>query len=99
MCSELIHRYFNPEDWNLYAFHFSDGENYDDRDDQSCLNLLEEYLLPAVNLFCYGEVRSGIGPLFMDTLNKVESDKVSKAKINQNDDIYTAIKAFLGKGL
>jgi uncharacterized sporulation protein YeaH/YhbH (DUF444 family) len=50
-------------------------------------------------LFCYGEVRSGIGPLFMDTLNKVESDKVSKAKINQNDDIYSAIKVFLGKGL
>jgi uncharacterized protein len=99
LCNELIQRYFNPEDWNLYAFHFSDGENYDDRDDQSCLNLLEEALLPAVNLFCYGEVRSGIGPLFMDTLNKIESDKVSNAKINQNDDIYSAIKAFLGKGL
>jgi hypothetical protein len=32
-------------------------------------------------------------------LKKIESDKLITAKINNNDDIYGAIKAFLGKGI
>ena len=99
LCSRMIEKAFDPSGWNLYAFHFSDGENFDDRDDQRCLLLLEEALLPALNLFCYGQVRSGIGPQFLDTLNKIESERMTSAKINNNDDIYSAIKAFLGKGL
>jgi uncharacterized protein len=99
LCSQIITRSFDPSAWNLYAFHFSDGENFDERDDQRCLVLMEEVLLPALNLFCYGQVRSGIGPQFMDTLGKIEDEKLTTAKINHNDDIYSAIKSFLGKGL
>jgi uncharacterized protein len=99
MCRNLVYQTFDPHAWNLYAFHFSDGENFDDRDDQRCVKLLEEEILPAVNLFCYGQVRSGIGPQFMDSLNRIEDEKLTSTKINNNDDIYSAIKVFLGKGL
>jgi hypothetical protein len=99
LCSKLIQRDYAPDEWNLYAFHFSDGENFGHDDDQRCLKLLYESLLPAVNLFGYGQVESGYGRLFMETLKGVEDDKLVKAEIKQDDDIYTAIKMFLGKGL
>jgi uncharacterized sporulation protein YeaH/YhbH (DUF444 family) len=28
VCSDLIDAEFNPELWNIYAFHFSDGDNW-----------------------------------------------------------------------
>jgi sporulation protein YhbH len=98
LCSKLIQKEFDPGAWNLYAFHFSDGENYDGEDDRRCINLLEESLLPDVNLFCYGQVRSYQGKQFIDTLKNIEDDKLTSAKINDDEDIYSAIKVFLGKG-
>jgi uncharacterized protein len=96
--NQLIEIEFDPAGWNLYAFHFSDGENYDDNDDRLCLELIEEKILPAVNLLCYGQVRGGFGPHFLDTLKKIDSERLSTASISDNEDIYGAIKAFLGKG-
>jgi uncharacterized sporulation protein YeaH/YhbH (DUF444 family) len=99
LCNKIILREYDPEAWNLYAFHFSDGENFDREDDQLCLELLQENLLPALNLFCYGQVRSHYGEQFIDNLSRIEDEKLSSAKINERDDVYSAIKTFLGKGL
>lgn len=98
MCSIMIQKEYSPTDWNVYAMHFSDGENFGSEDDRRCMNLLQSELLPALNLFCYGQVRSGYGPLFIDTLAQISDEKLSYARIDDDDDILTAIKAFLGKG-
>jgi hypothetical protein len=100
LCFNLMRREHPAADWNIYAFHFSDGENFGDEDDRKCLRLLAEGLLPDVNLFCYGQVQSTIGRQFMDTLNEhIEDEKMATAKINDDNDIYDAIKTFLGKGV
>ena len=99
LCRQMIERDYPPQDWNLYALHFSDGENYGGEDDRRCLELLEETLLPAVNLFCYGQVRSTPGQQFLYTLAGVEDERLATAAINDDEDIYGAIKTFLGKGL
>ncbi len=99
LCDQIIQREFNPSDWNLYGFHFSDGENFDSADDERCVNLLEERLLPDMNLFCYGQVRSYYGKQFIDNVKKIDSDKLSSTEINERDDVFEAIKTFLGKGL
>lgn len=99
LCHKIINKDYDPAAWNLYAFHFSDGENFDSVDDRRCVELMEEELLPKVNLFCYGQVRNAYGPQFIDTLAQIENEKLSSAKINDDEDIYDAIKAFLGKGL
>ena len=53
-----------------------------------------------MNLFCYGQVQSEADYLFRNVINKnIDDEKVSTAQINEEEDIYTAIKAFLGKGL
>jgi uncharacterized sporulation protein YeaH/YhbH (DUF444 family) len=99
LCRQIIRQDYPVADWNLYAFHFSDGENSDEDDDQHCLELLEKDLLPQVNLFCYGQVQSGYGRQFKDNLDQLHDAKLVSTRINDNDDILSAIKAFLGKGV
>ena len=99
LCHQIICTEFNPEAWNLYAFHFSDGENFDSEDDQRCVDFLSNDLLPKINLFCYGQVRSNQGHQFIENLNKIDDEKLSATRIDDDEDISTAIKVFLGKGL
>jgi uncharacterized sporulation protein YeaH/YhbH (DUF444 family) len=99
LCREIVRRDYPADEWNLYAFHFSDGENFGEDDDQRCTALLEKELLPQMNLFCYGQVQSGPGRQFFDTLGEVRNEKLATAKINGDEDVYSAIKTFLGKGV
>jgi hypothetical protein len=99
LCRAIINHDYPADEWNLYGFHFSDGENYDGDDDQRCLRLLQEHLLPPMNLFCYGQVQGGYGRQFFEALTLVDDEKLASAKINEDNDIYAAIKTFLGKGV
>ena len=99
LCRNMIAEDYNPADWNLYCFHFSDGENFGGQDDSLCKLILEEHLLPAVNLFGYGQVPGGFGRMFITTLADVEDEKLVATRIKNRDGIYDAIKSFLGKGL
>jgi uncharacterized sporulation protein YeaH/YhbH (DUF444 family) len=101
LCQHLIQEEYNPADWNIYPFHFTDGDNWED-DDAKCAQLLADEILPHVNLFCYGEVR---GPSnysrFMKALKKLEledEDLLVMAAIKDKKNICDVIKTFLGKG-
>lgn len=97
---EAINDHFPPEEWNIYLFHFSDGDNWEE-DNEACLDVLEKELLPKANLFSYGQVASywGSGKFLTDIYDHFEDeDKVVTAEINDRDDILKAIKSFLGKG-
>jgi sporulation protein YhbH len=101
LCSELIDEHYSPDEWNIYVFHFSDGDNWGGGDTQICLKVLQEKLLPEVNLFCYGQVASpyGSGAFIKDLrVNFEEADNLVLSEINSRDEIYDSIKAFLGKG-
>jgi uncharacterized sporulation protein YeaH/YhbH (DUF444 family) len=93
---------FPPDSWNVYVFHFSDGENGDSRDTDVCLEMLETRLLPKLNLFCFGQVRSSYGGgRFKSDLDEglPGREDVVTSEIRDKDEIYDAIKRFLGKGL
>ena len=82
-------------------FHFSDGDNWGGGDTRECVELLRSQLLPKVNLFCYGQVRSlyGSGRFAHDLEEYLGSDdNLVISEIADRDDIYDAIKDFLGKG-
>ena len=96
----IINKDYNPAEWNIYPFHFSDGDNWD-ADNASCVNLLADSILPQVNLFCYGEVNNARRQSdYADSLDKLPSGKerLVKTTIKDKDEIYNAVKAFLGKG-
>lgn len=102
LCLQMIEDHYNPMEWNIYAFHFSDGDNWSGNDTQECLNLLSNHILPDINLFCYGQVESdyGSGQFIRDLNERFEGkeEKVISSKIQNKDKIFESIKDFLGKG-
>jgi uncharacterized sporulation protein YeaH/YhbH (DUF444 family) len=99
LCSALIGEEYDPTEWNLYAFHFSDGENFGGEDDGLCKQLLADKLLPTLNLFGYGQVPGGHGRMFIETIKEIENEKLVSTKIKNREEIIETIKTFLGKGL
>ena len=100
LCDALIEAKFPPADWNVYLFHFSDGDNWGE-DNAASIEILAEKLLPRCNLFCYGQVESAYGSgQFLHELESrfEERENVALAEIPDRDAIYDSIKAFLGKG-
>jgi uncharacterized sporulation protein YeaH/YhbH (DUF444 family) len=102
MASDLLENEFPQDEWNVYLFHFSDGDNWSGRDTERCLSLLRERLLPRANMFCYGQVKSAYGSgQFMKDLGAglAGQDGVISCEILDRAGILPAIKTFLGKGL
>jgi hypothetical protein len=101
LCNKLIDERYQPEEWNIYPFHFSDGDNWGGGDTRECIELLRKELLPKVNQFCYGQVRSlyGSGRFAHDLDEYIgDGENLVISEIAERDDIYDTIKDFLGKG-
>jgi uncharacterized sporulation protein YeaH/YhbH (DUF444 family) len=102
LCKNIIETDYDPNEWNIYPFHFSDGDNWSADDTKLCLSLLDDYLLPNSNMFCYGQVESryGSGQFYKDLATKygTESEDVILSKIKDKEAILDSIKEFLGKG-
>jgi uncharacterized sporulation protein YeaH/YhbH (DUF444 family) len=98
---KIIEEKYNVTEWNIYPFHFSDGDNWSGNDTEECMNLLEKEILPISNLFCYGQVESeyGSGQFLKDVVARFKDDEnVITSKIPNRDSIVDSIKTFLGKG-
>lgn len=101
LCSQLIDDHYPPEEWNIYPFHFSDGDNWSMDDTLLCVQLLKEKLLPRTNMFAYGQVESpyGSGQFVKDLREHFNQDnRVITSEIRDKDAIVGSIKEFLGKG-
>lgn len=101
LAASLVEKEYSPAEWNIYLFHFSDGDNWGEIDTDECIILLKENLLPKVNLFCYGQVESpyGSGQFIRDLEDYLpEEEKLVLSEIPDKDAIYASIKEFLGKG-
>src|SRR5205085_7112163 len=61
LASQLIDDHYPAEEWNIYPFHFSDGDNWSMDDTLACVDILKQKLLPRVNMFAYGQVESPYG--------------------------------------
>lgn len=102
LCKQIIKEDYNPNEWNIYPFHFSDGDNWSADDTKVCLELLDNFILPSSNMFCYGQVESryGSGQFYKDLAQKYgeQSEDLILSKIKNRDGILDSIKDFLGKG-
>jgi sporulation protein YhbH len=100
LCHKLVETRYPPDQWNIYAFHFSDGDNWGD-DIPHCIELLTEKLLPKVNLFGYGQVESRYGSgEFYEYIHEMlgQRENVVASRIPDREAILGSIKEFLGKG-
>ena len=100
---DIIRQRFNPPDWNIYPFHFSDGDNYYS-DNEEAVRLADE-MIKTCNLFGYGEIgeegtsgyRRSSGALlsiFNDRLKRKE--RFVGVRIDDKEDVYPALKQFFG---
>ena len=92
---------YPAQDWNIYPFHFSDGDNWSGSDTSLCLEMLESKMLPRVNQFSYAQVESqyGSGQFINDLVGKFDADeRVVASQIPDREGIMNSIKELLGKG-
>jgi hypothetical protein len=100
-CREVMEKHYNPEEWNIYLFHFSDGDNSSEADSRDCCKMLAEHLLPNINQFGYCQVASAYGSgAFINTLRDQlsDSENMVTTRVNTKDDIYDSIKEFFKTG-
>ena len=93
---EIIENRFPPQDYNIYAFHFSDGDNLAS-DNENCVRLVSE-LLKVCNLVGYGEIE---GPYYYTSTLRSAYKKINHPRficvtIKDKSDVYPALKKFFG---
>jgi uncharacterized protein len=103
LCWNILESEYPSSEWNIYPFHFSDGDNWSADDSNQCIKLLRDKMLPNVNMFCYGQVESpyGSGQFIKDlkeAFPATEEALVVTSEIKDKDAIYGSIKDFLGAG-
>ena len=101
LCNQIVSDHYPVDEWNIYPFHFSDGDNWSMDDTMVCVELLKKELLPRSNMFAYGQVESpyGSGQFIKDLRNHLgEDDRLVVSEIHDRDGIMGSIKDFLGKG-
>lgn len=103
LCAKIIEEEYNLDQWNIYPFHFSDGENLGG-DNKKTIEILEQRILPVSNMFCYGQCfhQGGFHELLikhfeLDSI-ATANGKVRAASIVDDDEIIEAIEEFLGAG-
>lgn len=101
LAADMIEKEYPVSEWNIYPFHFSDGDNWSTDDTTLCMNLLRNKLLPASNMFAYGQVHSpyGSGQFIKDLREALPTEeKLVLSEIANRDAIVNSLKDFLGKG-
>ena len=101
LCKALIDNHYNPAEWNIYIFHFSDGDNSSESDSRECCRMLKEGILPQSNMFGYCQVASAYGSgNFINVIHEhlEDEDNVVTSRVNTKDDIYDSLKAFFTAG-
>jgi sporulation protein YhbH len=96
---EIIQERYHPSLWNIYAFHCSDGDNFDS-DNPAALRAAKE-LADLCNLFGYGEIKP-LGSRYyessmLNVFRRLDAPNFQTVLIERKEDIWPSFKAFLAK--
>ncbi len=107
LCGKMLDEHYDPNQWNIYLFHFSDGDNSSEADNRLCVDMLDKKLLPNCNMFGYCQVASAYGSgnfinvlreAFPDGLPDEDGPKLIMSKVNDRDDIHESLRTFFKQG-
>lgn len=99
LANDLIDEKYDPQKWNIYPFHYSDGDNWGDQDNGRCVELVRG-MAPKINMFGYAEIQEndsyrGSATTLMKAFEALKKEpKFRPAIIKTNNDIYPALKTF-----
>ncbi len=96
---DIITERYHPSLWNVYAFHCSDGDNFDS-DNTAALKAAHE-LAEICNLFGYGEIKP-LGSRYYESsmlniFRRLDAENFQTVLIERKEDIWPSFKAFLAK--
>ncbi|AWB43995.1 sporulation protein YhbH [Paenibacillus sp. CAA11] len=93
---EIIDARYPPSSYNIYPFHFSDGDNLTS-DNERCVKLIDE-LLQRCNIFGYGEINQyNRGSTLMSAYRNIKRPEFMHYVIKERAEVYTALKHFFQK--
>lgn len=96
---EIVEKRYNPNVWNIYAFHCSDGDNW--REDNEEAVKEAKKLCETCNLFGYGQIVVGgyipTSSIKSEFIKSVEYPNFSVATISRKEDIIPALRKLLKK--
>jgi hypothetical protein len=101
LCADMIAADYPSGEWNIYPFHFSDGDNWSKDDTRLSVDLLKQRIMPHANQFGYGQVDSpyGSGQFIKDLRQEFgEQERLVLSEIADRDAIFDSIRDFLSKG-
>jgi len=96
---EIIEDRFHPELWNIYAFHCSDGDNFES-DNEAALEAAAR-LCEVCNLFGYGEIKP-LGSHYYDSsmlehFKALDADNFHAVLIERREDVWPAFRQLVAK--
>ncbi len=92
---KIIEERYPADDWNIYPFHFSDGDNLP-WDNERCVELVRN-MLGMCNIFGYGEIREGhyrSPSTLMSAYSKIQDRKFISVTISDKTEVYPALRKF-----
>jgi sporulation protein YhbH len=93
---ELIEEKYHPDRFNIYPFHFSDGDNLTS-DNARCVKLVEE-LIKVSSMFGYGEVNQyNRHSTLMSAYKNIKNEHFKYYILKQKADVFNAMKSFFTK--
>jgi sporulation protein YhbH len=96
LAMNLIQQNYSPERYNIYPFHFSDGDNLTS-DNEKCIRLIRE-LSPLCNIFGYGEVNQyNRSSTLMNAYKHLNDPKFKSVIIREKSEVYRALTTFFAR--
>lgn len=97
---DVITNRFPPDKFNVYPFHFSDGDNWPD-DLQNAVNAAKA-LLEVSNIFGYAEIKRLATELNVNKLSKAfealgHDKRFVKVTMGKKEDVWEALRTFFVK--
>ncbi|MCF2941433.1 sporulation protein YhbH [Paenibacillus alkaliterrae] len=93
---EVIDSRYPTANWNIYPFHFSDGDNLTS-DNERCVKLIGQ-LMERCNMFGYGEVNQyNRSSTLMSAYKHINHKKFMYSVIKEKGEVYKALKTFFSK--
>lgn len=96
---DIISARYHPSLWNIYAFHCSDGDNFD-ADNDAALRRAQE-LCEVCNLFGYGEIKPhghyAYESSMMTVFRRLAASNFLTIRIERKEDVFPSFRTFLSK--
>jgi sporulation protein YhbH len=96
---DIVTERYHPSLWNIYAFHCSDGDNFD-TDNPTALRAAKE-LTDVCNLFGYGEIKPlgsrSYESSMLNVFRRLDADNFQTVLIERKEDVWPSFKALLAK--